>query len=250
MYRIGFFLFWTASALLVTARICFDVNTYLHGATIPYEMVLPGAYPYLLHLPPGYNDFENPRPLIVYLHGAGETDKGLDVLKNCDLWHYAKGHIPKEAFPFIVVSPQTQKHGWQPRQVIRFVESIVHDPAKRFRIDPNRVYLTGFSMGGFGTFHTACEFPDVFAALVPVCGGGDPEKAKSLLDVPVWAFHGDADDVVAYDCSSNMIDAVTELGGEQARLTTLHGAGHGIADDVYKRCDLYQWLLTQENNGN
>ena len=250
MYRIGFFLFWTASALLVTTRICFDVNTYLRGVTIPYEMVLPGEYQYLLHLPPGYNDFENPRPLIVYLHGAGETDKGLDILKNCDLWHYAKGHIPKEEFPFIVVSPQTKKHGWNPQQVIRFVETIVHDPAKRFRIDPNRVYLSGVSMGGFGTFETACAFPNDFAAIVPVCGGGNTENANQLLDVPVWAFHGDADDIVAYECSSNMIDAIKELDGERAKLTTLHGAGHGIAGDVYKRRDLFRWLLTQENNRN
>jgi len=246
MYRFGFFLFWTTGALLVIARVGFDVNTYRHGATIPYEMVLPGEYRYLLHLPPGYNDFGGPRPLIVYLHGAGETDKGLDVLKNCDLWYFAKCHIPEEEFPFIVVSPQTKKHGWEPKQVVRFVEKIVNDPARRFRIDPERIYLSGVSMGGFGTFRTACEFPDDFAAIVPVCGGGEPEKAEHLLGMPVWAFHGDADDVVPYECSSKMVDAIKELGGDQASLTTLHGAGHGIAGDVYKRRDLYRWLLTQK----
>ena len=248
MYRIGFFLFWAASALLVTSRIYFDTKTYRYGATIPYEMVLPGEYQYLLHLPPGYNDFDNPRPLIVYLHGAGETDKGLDVLRNCDLWHYAKGHIPKEEFPFIVVSPQIRKHGWEPKQVMRFIETIVHDPTRRFRIDPARVYLSGVSMGGFGTFRTACEFPGYFAAVVPVCGGGEPEKATPLIEEPIWAFHGDADDVVPYESSSKIIDAIKALGGKKARLTTLRGAGHGIAGEVYQRRDLFQWLLTQNKN--
>ena len=271
MGRIYFFLFWIFSAIIVVLRIGFDTYVYLNGTTIPYKMVLPGEYQYLLHLPPGYNDFDNLSPLIVYLHGAGETDKGLGVLKNSDLWHYAKdanisqgnasrpsGGEPLEGgaydpprfrgFPFIVVSPQTRKHGWQPKQVMQFVEQIVNDPTQRFRIDPGRVYLSGVSMGGFGTFDTACEYPGYFAAIVPVCGGGDPEKADKLLTVPTCAFHGDADDVVANECSSKMIDAVKELGGEHARLTTLHGAGHGIAGDVYRRRDLFRRLLEQNKS--
>jgi hypothetical protein len=126
-YRYLFYLFWGTAAILVILRTAFDTTTYFFGSTLEMRALQPGDYEYLLHLPPGYTDFGNPRPLIVFLHGAGEVNTGLDVLKQCDLWHYAKGHIPAKDFPFIVVSPVTPKHGWEPVRVKHFVEQIVQD---------------------------------------------------------------------------------------------------------------------------
>jgi predicted peptidase len=231
------------AVILVAVRVTFDVTTYFSGSTFMEQPILPGGYPYLLRLPPGYTDFGGSRPLIVYLHGAGETNKGLDVLQNCDVWACAKEHISVKDFPFIVVSPMTPKHGWEPLHVKWFIEQIVHDPFTRCRIDPNRIYLTGVSMGGFGTFHTACAYPKMFAAIAPVCGGGEPEKAEQLKDVPTWAFHGDADDIVSYKCSAAMIEAVKKAGGAKAILTTFEGGGHGIAGEVYQNPELYRWML-------
>jgi poly(3-hydroxybutyrate) depolymerase len=239
------YVFWITIAMLVVLRVVFDTTTYFSGSTLTVRTHQPDTYEYLLHLPPGYTDFGKPKPLIVYLHGAGETNKGLECLKKHDLCYYAKGHITAKNFPFIVVSPATPKHGWEPVQVKRLIEQVVHDLSKRYRIDPSRIYLTGFSMGGFGTFHTASTYPEIFAAIVPVAGGGDPKQAENLRNVPIWAFHGDKDDVVPYERSAEMIDAVKESGHNDARLITLHGAGHGIVEEVYRNPELYRWMLTR-----
>ena len=244
VYRCTFYLFWAVATTLLILRVAFDATTYFAGSTIAMQSVEPDEYQYLLHLPPGYTDFGNPRPLVVFLHGAGGTNKGLDRLKHHDLWHFARGYIEARDFPFIVASPVTPKHGWEPQRVKNFVEQIIHDHSRRYRIDPQRVYLTGFSMGGFGTFYTACAYPEMFAAIVPVAGGGEPEQASKLKDVPTWAFHGDKDEVVPYESSANMIDAMKESGHNDVRLTNLHGTGHGIADEVYRNPELYRWMLT------
>ena len=239
-----FYLLWLAVSTFVVLRIVFDVSTYFIGSTLAVRTVPSDTYEYLLHFPPGYTDFGKPRPLILFLHGASGTNKGLDHLKEHDFWYCIKGHIAAKDFPFIVVSPTTPKHGWEPQQVKRLIEHIVHDHSKRYRIDPNRIYLTGYSMGGFGTFRTACAYPEMFAAIVPVAGGGEPEQAGNLKNVPTWAFHGDQDEVVPYDHSAKMIDAMKEAGNTDARLTNLHGAGHGIVGEVYQNPELYPWMLT------
>ena len=239
-----FYVFWFSIVMLIVLRIVFDTTTYFSGSTLAVRAEQPGTYEYLLHLPPGYTDFGNPRPLIVFLHGAGETNKGLERLKEHDIWYCVKGHITAKDFPFIVISPTTRKHGWEPQQVKRLIEQIVQDRSKRYRIDPNRIYLTGFSMGGFGTFHTACANPELFAAIIPIAGGGEPEQADKLKNVPTWAFHGDKDESVPYEHSAEMIDAMKKAGHRDARLTTLLGAGHGIVGEVYQNPELYRWMLT------
>ncbi|MDR1959389.1 MAG: prolyl oligopeptidase family serine peptidase [Planctomycetaceae bacterium] len=202
-------------------------------------------YDYLLHLPRGYHDFRE-RPLIVFLHGAGETGQDVTILKRLDIFHYADGVVPVKDFPFIVVSPVTPQHGWDSERVIAFLEEFLKENRLRYQIDTSRIYLTGFSMGGFGTFHVASDYPDYFAAIVPLAGGGESEKAENLLTVPTWAFHGDADDVVNYEMTSRMIDAMRALNHPNVHLTTLHDAGHGIPDLVYTKPELYRWLLKQK----
>jgi predicted peptidase len=101
-------------------------------------------------------------------------------------------------------------------------------------------------MGGFGTFRAACEYPERFAAIVPVSGGGELEQALTLTDVPTYAFHGNADDVVSYDLSKNMIDAMQKSNAKEAKLKTLHGKGHGIMCDVYSDKEVWRWMLAHE----
>ncbi len=168
-----FALFWLAGLLIVFGRIGFDVKTYWRGTTLQYRYVSKSGYDYVLHLPKGYTDFDGPKPLLIYLHGAGETNIGLKELQKRDLMCCVQGRLEAKDFPFIVVSPVTEKHGWEPKRIVMLLDEILNDKTKRWRIDETKIYLTGFSMGGFGTFRTACEFPDRFAAIVPVAGGGE-----------------------------------------------------------------------------
>jgi predicted peptidase len=238
-----FLIFWIGSGGVLVFRLGYDLKTWHFGSTIVVRTA--GTYDYLLHLPRGYHDFGK-RPLLVFLHGAGEVNKNVNVLRKLDVFHYANGTVPANDFPFIVVSPVTRRHGWDSRQVVKFLDEFLDGNHYRYTIDTNRIYLTGFSMGGFGTFRVACDYPDRFAAIIPLAGGGEPENAAKLQMVPTWAFHGDADDVVSYDTTKNMIDAMKSLDHPNVKLTTLHGAGHGIPEMVYTRPELYRWLLEQQ----
>lgn len=246
---LSFVVFWLIGLAAISVRICYDIKIYFCGTTLFYHNVSKNGYEYLLHLPKGYTDFDEPKPLIIYLHGAGETGITLSELKQRDIINCTK--TPSvEDFPFIVVSPVTPKHGWEPKRIVILLDELLSDKEKRWKIDEKRIYLTGFSMGGFGTFKVACEYPDRFAAIVPVAGGGEPEKAERLRDLPTWAFHGDADDVVPYECSSKMIEAMLDIKCKEAKLTTLKGAGHGIMYDVYSNPETYRWMLNHRRQSN
>jgi predicted peptidase len=238
-----FVFFWLISFCVIVGRCFYDLKVYFFGDMLVYCSVSRSGYDYLLHLPAGYTDFGLPRPLLIYLHGAGETGKDVRKLQHHDLVHYSKGKIPVKDFPFIVVSPMTPQHGWQSKQVIQLLDEILADKSKRWNIDRSRIYLSGMSMGGFGTFQTACEFPERFAAIIPVAGGSDVKNAGQLKDVPTWAFHGDADNIVAYECSSKIIEKMQNINCREAKLTTLKGAGHGIMQDVYTKPEIYKWML-------
>jgi predicted peptidase len=240
--------FWLIGIGIFSGRCCYDLKTYFFGSTITYRFVSKSGYDYLLQLPSGYSDFGGSRPLLIYLHGAGETGKNVQKLKRINPVFFAKDHVDTKDFPFIVVSPMTPRHGWEPKQIIQLLDELLADDGKRWNFDYSRIYLTGMSMGGFGTFRTACEFPERFSAIVPVAGGGEPEKAEQLKNVPTWAFHGNADDVVPYESSSKMIEAMQTLQCKEAKLTTLEGAGHGIMSNVYSRPEIYQWLFKKKEH--
>ncbi|MGL6194397.1 MAG: prolyl oligopeptidase family serine peptidase [Thermoguttaceae bacterium] len=244
-YFTFFVLFWVFSIGGIVAWLIYSTQIFERGTTITIKNTSKSGYDYLLRFPPGYTDFGGKRPLLVYLHGAGEVGKDVNILRNMDVYAYATKSIKPEDFPFIVVSPMTPKHGWDAAKLVVLVEELLDDTRFRYSIDPERIYLTGFSMGGFGTFDTACRYPDIFATVVPLAGGGNVESASKMKDVPVWAFHGDSDDVVSYDLTKNMIEAIKKEGNQNAKLTTLRGAGHGIPEQVYTRPDLYKWMLEQ-----
>jgi predicted peptidase len=193
---------------------------------------------YLLYLPEEYGKDKTKRwPLILFLHGAGERGDDLNLVKK----HGPPKIVEKDPhFPFIVVSPQcpADQFGFSNDVLIALLDDII----ARYSVDPDRVYLTGLSMGGYGTWSLACAHPDRFAAIVPICGKGETWQASSLKHVPIWAFHGAKDTVVAPQGSKEMVAAVKGSGGD-AKLTVYPEAGHDSWTETYNNPELYQWLL-------
>jgi predicted peptidase len=199
---------------------------------------------YLLYLPEGYDqDKAKKWPLILFLHGAGE--RGDDINK-------VKLHGPpkilqnRKDFPFIVVSPQCPAGSWwEPLPLISLLDEIQKD----YRVDPDRVYLTGLSMGGFGTWELATRYPDRFAAIAPICGGGRPVLAGWIKDIPVWVFHGDADPVVPVKQSDDMVEALKRVGAD-VKYTRYPGVGHDAWTATYANPELYKWFLSHKRGEN
>lgn len=187
---------------------------------------------YLIYLPESYSDTKN-WPLILFLHGSGERGNDPRRLR--------RQEPLGRKLPAVVVMPQCLPScSWEPQALAGLVESV----ASRYKVDRDRIYLVGFSMGATGVWYTAASHPELFAAIVPIAGGGNPADAKALRDLPVWAFHGAEDKTVPVEGSQRMIDALHRE-GSQARLTILPGKGHGIRDLTCGRADLWKWLLVE-----
>jgi predicted peptidase len=145
-------------------------------------------------------------------------------------------------FPFIVVSPQCPKNRrWEPLEVKTLLDEIV----EKYKADQDRIYVTGLSMGGFGTWSLAAYQPERFAAIVPICGGGEPITAKLFAHVPTWVFHGARDPVVPLERSEKMVEALKKSGGE-VKFTVYPEAGHDAWTETYANPQLYEWLLQQK----
>jgi predicted peptidase len=193
---------------------------------------------YLLYLPTDY-DRKNKWPLMLFLHGSGERGSDLNLVK--------KHGPPKlidngKQFPFIVVSPQCPKgRRWQPLELKVLLDEIVN----KYNVDQDRIYVTGLSMGGFGTWALAAEYPDRFAAIVPICGGGNATWARRISHLPVWVFHGAKDPAVPVKMSQDMVDALKK-NGANVNFTVYPDAGHDSWTATYDNPKLYEWLLQQE----
>lgn len=195
---------------------------------------------YLLYLPPEYKPDGDPWPLLVFLHGMGESGDNLEMVKR----HGPPKLIAEgKHFPFIVLSPQAPRPGWNVHAVAALIDAI----AERYNVDRSRIYLTGLSMGGFGTWALAAEYPEKFAAIAPICGGGDPRTAPRLKDIPVWVFHGAKDPVVPLAASQRMVDALKAVGGN-VRFTVYPDAGHDSWTVTYNNPELYEWFLKHRKN--
>lgn len=205
--------------------------------------------PYLLFVPEDYNaDSAKKWPLMLFLHGLGECGNGGSEIEKVKVHGPPSFVDSRPDFPFIVVSPQLPPpagqlkdvpRAWKADQLIRLVDH-VH---KNLRIDRTRTYVTGLSMGGFGTWRLVAAHPDRFAAALPICGGGEPEEmACALSRVPIWAFHGALDQVVPPGKSQEMVDAVRRAGGE-VKLTVYPDVAHNSWKPTYDNPDVYEWLL-------
>ncbi len=193
---------------------------------------------YLISLPEGY-DKQEKWPLLLFLHGAGERGNDLNLVK--------KHGPPKliaagKKFPFITVSPQCEKNKWWDA---RALNALVTHIEKSHKVDADRIYVTGLSMGGFGTFALAAESTRRFAAIAPVCGGGDPIHAFRTSHIPTWVFHGGKDRVVPEARSKEMVEALKKRGAKNVMYTVYPEAGHDSWTKTYSNPEFYEWLLKQ-----
>ncbi|GAA0369867.1 prolyl oligopeptidase family serine peptidase [Bacillus horti] len=195
---------------------------------------------YLLSLPAEYNEKKTDKwPLILFLHGAGERGENLDQVK--------VNGIPKVIeektfdLPFITVSPQCPRDSYWPLQVDSLNE-LLNTICEEYSVDEDRIYVTGLSMGGYGTWQLAVSYPNRFAAIAPVCGGGIPHLMPFIRHVPVWAFHGAKDDIVPLYKSDEMVDALKACKGN-VRYTVYPEANHDSWTETYNNEELYTWLL-------
>jgi len=206
---------------------------------------------YLLFLPKGYAATGTNRwPLILFLHGSGE--RGTNVWKTTT--HGPTKFIEKNpGFPFILVTPLCPNgHKWSDEVVLGILDQVV----AKYAVNTNRIYLTGLSTGGFGTWSLATTYPERFAAVAPICGGEgsigvvlsmmDKTKAPALKNLPVWAFHGAKDTVVPVEESERMVKLLKKVGVKEVKLTIYPEATHNSWTQTYDNPDLYKWFLAHE----
>ena len=193
---------------------------------------------YLLYLPEEYSVTSEKYPLVLFLHGSGERGRDISIVKrNGPPMLVEQGR----KFSFILISPQCpERTSWDNKLLISLLEDIVN----KYNVDKSRIYLTGLSMGGYGTWSLAIEYPEIFAAIAPISGGGEPDDVCALKNVPVWVFHGEKDDVVPIKEDSDMVDALKRCGGN-VKFTKYPQVGHGAWVQTYDDPEFYNWLLNQ-----
>jgi predicted peptidase len=198
-------------------------------------------YNHLIYLPDDYGKDDRKWPAMLFLHGVGNRGTDIEKVKTSG--------VPKvvnrdKSFDFILIAPQGHADEWW--QIDRLME-LLDDVTSKYKVDKDRLYLTGLSMGGYGAWKFACEHPDRFAAVVPICGGGPVDKACNLKDVPIWAFHGAKDGAVPLEKSQEMVDAVNACGGN-AKLTVYPDLEHDSWSVTYDNKELYEWFLKHSLN--
>jgi predicted peptidase len=206
--------------------------------TFEKEILVKVKFDYLLFLPEDYYKTDKDYPLILFLHGAGESGSDVTRLKKVGI---PKVVETRKDLPFIVVSPQNPGRGWNPEALNALLNRIILD----YRVDGDRVYLTGMSMGGFGTWSLAATHPERFAAIAPICGGGNPKDASKLKDLPTWVFHGAKDPTIPLARSEEMVDALKAIGGD-VKFTVYPDAVHDSWTQTYDNPELYAWFLANK----
>jgi predicted esterase len=193
---------------------------------------------YLSYKPAQYSqDTLKKWPLVIFLHGSGEQGTDLERVKV----HGPPMLVEQgKEFPFILISPQAQR-GWD----AEFLYDMIMDFAKNNRVDMDRIYLTGLSMGGHGTWTLAQKHPELFAAIVPICGSGGTKDLWKLRNMPVWCFHGEKDTVVPFSASQVKVDTLRTY-NPSVKFTSYPEVGHDSWVKAYNDPELYQWLLSQK----
>ena len=197
--------------------------------------------PYLEYRPDNFDETKK-YPVLIYLHGAGERGLGdFELLKkHGPIQEAVKGMD----LPFVMISPQCAPNcTWfnYGERLIELSESLQKVPY----LDENRIYLTGNSMGGFGTWFLACARPDIFAAIVPICGGGMPWNADVLVGVPVWAFHCAGDEAVEVYETQKMIKVLRGCSKSEVKETIYPYDDHNAWTETYQNLAVYEWLLSK-----
>ena len=196
-------------------------------------------FPFVLYRP---EHMPEKCPMIVQLHGAGEVGDGHEELIRVETHGISRLIQKGEEYPCMIVMPQCPTESFWAAEIpniYAFIKRLIDV----YSADAERIYLTGLSMGGFGTWLTASRYPKMFAAIAPVCGGGMTWRV-SVLDMPIWAWHGTEDEVVYPTETINMVHALRKARpqGPEIRMTLVDGVGHNVWDDAYQQ-ELMQWLL-------
>lgn len=230
-----------ALALLLTAPLLADTQA---PASFSDDYIIKVHYRYLLSKPEAYEaDPDKKWPLVIFLHGSGERGTDLELVK--------KHGPPKliaagQKFPAVIASLQCEPDNlWNPHGVKALTDHLTRTE----RIDRDRVYLTGLSMGGFGTWETAFEYPNTYAAIAPVCGGTGVRwvTAGRLKHLPAWIFHGDKDSAVPVENSHKIHDALKKLDAP-VNLTIYPGVGHDSWTQTYANPEFWNWLFAQKRS--
>lgn len=199
---------------------------------------------YLLYLPPEYgNDPAQRWPLILYLHGAGGRGDDPELVKLNGIPHNLE---TGNDIPFIVVSPQCPADSHWTLHV-EALNALLTDVVTHYRIDEARIYLTGMSLGGAGTWMLAGAYPERFAAIAPISSRIVPLPLLRLKNLPIWVFHGDADDVMPVSETHRTVDALKAIGAN-VKLTIYPGVGHDTWRQTYNNPELYEWFLSHKRS--
>jgi len=209
----------------------FEAHTFKN---MPYRLFTPGGY-----------DRTHQYPLIIWLHGSGSigTDNFKQIsgasLRGTHTWTAA---LVQAAHPAFVLAPQLRKGSWfsEMSLVLELLDSLEGE----LSIDTSRIYVTGQSLGGFGTWDYIAAKPGLFAAAIPLCGGGQISSASAIAKIPIWAFHGAADRSVPVTETRTMIAAVKQAGGNP-RYTEYPGVGHEVWLRAFQETGLVEWLFAQ-----
>ena len=198
-----------------------------------------GDLQYVVSYPRGYVKGKQ-YPTIIFLHGAGTRGNDINPLIHNPYFKITENN---ENFPFVTLAPLCSKNTWF--DMFEILEQFVRKMITEEYVNSQKVYLMGASMGGYAAWQLAMSIPECFAAIVPICGGGMYWNAGRLVNVPVWAFHGEKDDTVFVEESMKMVDAVNRHGGN-ARVTTYPEHGHDAWSDTYGNPEVFEWLLSCE----
>jgi predicted peptidase len=210
-------------------------NTYAQTSDKPKA-----RYNYLLHLPKDYDKKTMPYPVIIYLHGSSHRGNNLNKLKGYGLPYVIdKG----KELEFIVASPQCPEGKYWSTE--NWFDSLYTELTTRYRVDKDRVYLTGISLGGYGTFIAGMDHADKLAAIVPLCGGvndSDMQRVCSTLkNMPILTFHGTADNIIPISETERVVKALESCGGN-IKFTRLENEGHSI-QYLYEQDEIYEWMM-------
>ena len=178
--------------------------------------------------------------MVLFLHGSGAAGNDIARVRHDGLPRRLE---EKGALPFVVIAPQSPTGGWD----VNALNSVLDRILESYRVDQERVYLTGLSMGGYGAWQMGAMHPERFAAIAPICGGGDVRWGKSLSRAPIWAFHGDQDKVTPPSESIAMVEAVRRAGGD-VKFTVYKGVGHNAWTRTYDDPAFYSWLLSHRRH--
>jgi predicted peptidase len=216
--------------------LCFSISSYSQAK-------VKAAYNYLLYLPEGYTKNQKQYPLVIYLHGGSQRGNDLTKLKVYGLpYLVGKG----QNFDFIIASPQCPDNKYWSTE--NWLDSLYSELISKYRVNSKKVYLTGISMGGYGTYIVAMDFPERFAAIVPLCGGmndSDTSRVCNLSRVPIWTFHGTIDDKVSIGETERIVNGLKSCKGD-VRFSRLTDKGHDIEYLYETKPEIYKWLLKHE----